>query len=280
MRKIFNFVLGNVILFTVMEMFSAAIYADSLVSENTGSRIICYDTATGTESYYLDEASPNDKVIICEPKEASESTEKNASSKGNTTNNTGNNAAMSTKAVRRKAALSKRRLSLELGGNHRLTLKNAASKQIKWESSNKRVASVRKGIIWGKKVGTCDIIANYNGKRYKCKVSVIRPDIKLSIRSFNKNTQKLNLRLKNRSRLTIGINDEFTLKICENNKWSKVRFLPGVQFESYARLVEPNKKADLDIDLSKYFDTLSKGKYRVIYDLGSHGRVYADFMIN
>ena len=65
-----------------------------------------------------------------------------------------------------------------------------------------------------------------------------------------------------------------------NNKWSKVRFLPGVQFESYARLVEPNKKADLDIALSKYFNTLSKGKYRVIYELGSHGRVHADFMVN
>lgn len=187
---------------------------------------------------------------------------------------------MSTKEVRRKAALSKRRLSLEMGGNHRLTLKNAVSKQIKWESSNKRIASVRNGLIWGEKVGKCDIIANYNGKRYKCKVSVIRPNIKLSIRSFNKNTQKLNLRLKNRSRLTIGINDEFTLKICVNNKWSKVRFLPGVQFESYARLVEPNKKADLDIALSKYFNTLSKGKYRVIYELGSHGRVHADFMVD
>ena len=277
MRKIFNFVLRNVILSTVMGMFSVTIYADSLVSENAGSRIICYDTATGTESYYyLDEASPNDKVIVCEPKEASESTEKNTPSKGNTKNNT----AMSTKEVRRKAALSKRRLSLEMGGNHRLTLKNAVSKQIKWESSNKRIASVRNGLIWGEKVGKCDIIANYNGKRYKCKVSVIRPNIKLSIRSFNKNTQKLNLRLKNRSRLTIGINDEFTLKICVNNKWSKVRFLPGVQFESYARLVEPNKKADLDIALSKYFNTLSKGKYRVIYELGSHGRVHADFMVD
>lgn len=69
--------------------------------------------------------------------------------------------------------LSKKKLTLKVGQNKKLTLKNAVGK-IKWKSKNVTVAKVgRRGIVKAKKSGKTTIIAKFNGKKYKCKVTVI-----------------------------------------------------------------------------------------------------------
>ena len=48
------------------------------------------------------------------------------------------------------------------------------SKKIKWKSSNKKIATVtKKGVVKGKKGGTCKITATIGKKKYKVKISVI-----------------------------------------------------------------------------------------------------------
>lgn len=44
--------------------------------------------------------------------------------------------------------------------------------KIKWSSSNKKVASVKNGVVKAKKIGKATIKAKYKGKTYKCKVTV------------------------------------------------------------------------------------------------------------
>lgn len=73
--------------------------------------------------------------------------------------------------------LSKKTVTLEYGANVSLTLKNAKASKVKWSSTNKKVATVKKGKVtakWNntKKKGTCYIKAKYKGKTYKCKVTV------------------------------------------------------------------------------------------------------------
>lgn len=46
--------------------------------------------------------------------------------------------------------------------------------KVKWSSSNKKVATVKAGVIKGVGPGTCIITAKYNKKKYTCKVEVQR----------------------------------------------------------------------------------------------------------
>lgn len=49
------------------------------------------------------------------------------------------------------------------------------SKKVKWKSSNKKIATVsKKGVVTGKKGGTCKIIAKLGKKKYKAKIFVIK----------------------------------------------------------------------------------------------------------
>lgn len=46
------------------------------------------------------------------------------------------------------------------------------SKKVKWSSSNKKIATVKKGKVTAFKVGKCTITAKVKGKTYKCKITV------------------------------------------------------------------------------------------------------------
>ena len=68
--------------------------------------------------------------------------------------------------------LNKKTASVEVGATVKLKLKNAKAGQVKWKSSNKKVATVSKGVVTGVKEGTAKITATYKDKKYTCKVTV------------------------------------------------------------------------------------------------------------
>ena len=78
----------------------------------------------------------------------------------------------STTAFAAKPKLSKRRATLKAGKTLTLTLKNARKSKVKWSSSNKKIATVKKGKVTPKKNGTVKIRAKYKGKTYTCTVKV------------------------------------------------------------------------------------------------------------
>ena len=69
-----------------------------------------------------------------------------------------------------KPKLSKRTATLKAGKTLTLTLKNAKKSKVKWSSSNKKIATVKKGKVTPKKNGTVKIRAKYKGKTYTCTV--------------------------------------------------------------------------------------------------------------
>ena len=74
------------------------------------------------------------------------------------------------------AAVSDRSLSLYMGETYNLTVSGLVGRKVTWSSSNKNVATVKKGKIKAKKAGKCSIIASVkNGKKLTCKLTVNDP---------------------------------------------------------------------------------------------------------
>lgn len=71
-----------------------------------------------------------------------------------------------------KPKLNKTKATVTRTKSIKLTLKNATASKVKWSSSKKSVATVKKGKVTGKKAGKATITAKYKGKKYKCKVTV------------------------------------------------------------------------------------------------------------
>ena len=68
-----------------------------------------------------------------------------------------------------------------------------ANTGVKWSSSNKKVATVNgKGVVKGKKSGTCKVVARFGGKKYACKVTVVNPRLnKKKITVYNSRSFRL-----------------------------------------------------------------------------------------
>lgn len=79
--------------------------------------------------------------------------------------------AMSMSASAAKAKISKKSQTIAVGDSFTLKLKNASGK-VKWSSSNKSVATVKKGKVTGIAGGGATITAKNNKKTYKCAVTV------------------------------------------------------------------------------------------------------------
>ncbi len=64
---------------------------------------------------------------------------------------------------------------------------------VKWSSSNKKVATVNgKGVVKGRKSGTCRVVARFGGKKYACKVTVVNPRLnKKKITVYNSRSFRL-----------------------------------------------------------------------------------------
>jgi hypothetical protein len=69
-------------------------------------------------------------------------------------------------------SISEKKLKLNVGSKYTLKL-SGASATVRWESSNRKVATVsQKGVVKAKGIGRATITASLNGKKYKCKVTV------------------------------------------------------------------------------------------------------------
>ena len=75
-------------------------------------------------------------------------------------------------AKSKKVKLSKRNVILNRNESCKIKLKAAKKKKIKWYSTNKKIVSVKNGLIKAKKKGKCIVIAKYRGKEYRCHVLV------------------------------------------------------------------------------------------------------------
>lgn len=75
-------------------------------------------------------------------------------------------------AASKKIRLNKKKISLQNKQKYKLKLKGVKNKKVKWSSNNKKVATVKNGVIDTKRVGKCTITAKYAKKKYKCAVKV------------------------------------------------------------------------------------------------------------
>jgi glycerophosphoryl diester phosphodiesterase/uncharacterized protein YjdB len=93
--------------------------------------------------------------------------------------------------------------ALKKGQSKTLTLYYATKKNVKWSTSNKKVATVNKnGKVTAKKNGTVYIYAKYNGKRYKAKLKVVTFKLsKTSLGLINGSTSTL--KVTNKSSYTV-----------------------------------------------------------------------------
>lgn len=71
-----------------------------------------------------------------------------------------------------KVGLSKTSITLEVGETASLKLNGASGGKITWSMSDKNIAKYSKGKVTGVSEGTAYIYAKYNGKKYKCTVTV------------------------------------------------------------------------------------------------------------
>lgn len=75
-------------------------------------------------------------------------------------------------AMSGKVKLSKKKVRLNVAQSCKIKLVAAKRKKVKWCSSNKKVASVKKGLIRAKRQGQAVVVAKYAGKKYRCEVQV------------------------------------------------------------------------------------------------------------
>lgn len=81
-------------------------------------------------------------------------------------------AGMTTVEAAARVGLNKKSITIKQQQECTLKLKGAKKNNVKWSSSDKKIASVKKGVVKGKKAGKCVITAKYNGRKYTCKVTV------------------------------------------------------------------------------------------------------------
>ena len=74
------------------------------------------------------------------------------------------------------AKLSETSLSLKAGETHKLTIDKLAGRKVTWTSSDRKVATVKDGVVTAVYMGKCTITAKVkNGKTYTCKLTVTDP---------------------------------------------------------------------------------------------------------
>lgn len=74
-----------------------------------------------------------------------------------------------------KMQISKKKATVTKGKTIKLRIKNAKGKKVRWSSSKKKIATVRKGKVTAKKAGKTTITAKVGKKKFRCKITVKNP---------------------------------------------------------------------------------------------------------
>lgn len=122
---------------------------------------------------------------------------------------TGVNTVITAEAATAKPKISNKTRSVYVGETTKVSLKNV-SKNVKWKTSNKKVAAIKVNgtevTITGKKAGKAVVSATYNKKNYKCTVTVKNKLVSIS---------------EKKKSLVVGNSVELTLKNGgSGTKWS------------------------------------------------------------
>lgn len=200
-------------------------------------------------------------------------------------------------AASKKVKLSKKNVTLNEKESCKICLKNANRKKIKWYCSNKKIATVKNGLIKAKAKGRCVVIAKYKRKKYTCAISVKRTknmtkqplpsaapsavvnppsaipsDLPVLNREgsvvFTENVDESNknmllLKIINRSGKEIGTGTHFWLEYYDGSQWVPVGFKDGSYFFEILILIRDGHEYTGRIDLEQYFVGLPDGKYRI-----------------
>lgn len=77
------------------------------------------------------------------------------------------------KSLEKSITLNKEKIEIVKGDKYKLIATvTGMNKTVTWSSSNKKIATVKKGVVTGKKKGTATITAECGGKKATCKVTV------------------------------------------------------------------------------------------------------------
>ena len=122
--------------------------------------------------------------------------------------------------VKDGSSISDPTLSLPMGNTHTLTITGLAKRKVTWTSSNKKIATVKNGIVTAIKAGKCTITAQVkNGKKLTCKLTVTDPAAlsaeKLTISTIDTERIKLTGALKRK--VTWSTSNSNVVKITNSN---------------------------------------------------------------
>ena len=106
-----------------------------------------------------------------------------------------------------KPKISKKKATLIKGKSIRLKVKNRNGKKVRWSSTKRKVATVKKGKVVAKKKGKATIVAKVGKKKLRCRVTVKNPTTRL-----------------NKTRLTLTLGQKYKLTAKSNGKSKKVRW--------------------------------------------------------
>lgn len=80
---------------------------------------------------------------------------------------------MTSASAKSRTRLNKKKATVYVGRTVKLKVKyKPAGKKVKWKSTNKKVATVKKGKVKAKKSGKATIIVKVGKKKYKCRITV------------------------------------------------------------------------------------------------------------
>lgn len=133
-----------------------------------------------------------------------------------------------------KMQLNKKSATIIKGKTIKLRVKNAKGKKVKWFSSKKKIATVKKGKVTAKKAGTTTITAKVGKKKFRCKITVKNRNINYVY--ISRTGEKYHLSAK-----------------CSNMQSPKRISLKNAKKRGYTRCKKCYKKkiADLTINFSK-----------------------------
>ena len=145
-----------------------------------------------------------------------------------------------------------------------------SSSSIKWKSSNKRIATVdKKGKITAKKSGSCTITAISGGKKFSCKVKVVRldPNFGAVLYDYNSRGKTYTVKFKNNGKKSITILSSNAKALHDDYK-SLDRSLKVKK-----TVIKPGKTAYIKFRASKqpYYDS---DEYTIQYKFTYDGATY------